>query len=101
MKTFNHETIIIGKTAWKFMRNMERKKNGFKLLTNEQLDKLWLKIQDFRNIGANPATHPIKKNEIRIDKDSFNMKWNDVKQVLIDNGFKYREDGFVVEGMYM
>ncbi len=101
MKTFKHETIIINKETWKFMRNLERRRGGFKLLNEEQLEKLWLKLKDFRNQGANPKTHPIDKNEIRVDKDSFNMKWDYVKQIIIDNGFEYRQDGFVVEGMYM
>jgi hypothetical protein len=101
MKSFAHETIIISKTAWKFLWNFERQKGGCKPLTKEQFDRLWQRVQDFRNKGANPATHPIKKNEIRIDKDSFNMKWDETKRILIDNGFKYREDNFVAKGMYM
>lgn len=101
MKAFAHETIIIGKEAWKFMWNFERKKGGFKPLNEEQLERLWLRIQDFRNRGANPKTHPIKKGEIRIDKDSFNIKWDVVKQTIVDNGFEYRQDGFVAEGTYL
>ena len=101
MKAFAHETIIINKEAWKFMWNFERQKGGFKPLTEEQLDKLWQRIQDFRNKGANPKTHPIKSNEIRIDKDSFDFKWDNVKQIIIDNGFEYRKDGFVAEGTHI
>ena len=101
MKQFKRETIIIDKEAWRFLWNFERQQGGFKLLDEEQLDKIWQRIGDFRNRGANPAKHPIGDGEIRIDKDSFNMKWDAVKQILSDNGFKYRKDGFIAEGAYL
>ena len=99
MKTFAYETIIINKSAWKFLKNYDRQRGGFKKLSDEQLNNFWNKIDIFKNRGANPATHPIKANEVRIDRDTFNMKLDMVKQVLEENGFKYRQDGFVSHGM--
>ena len=100
MKKFANETIIIHKNGWKFMWNTEREKHGFAALSNEQLERIWSKIVS-KNRGANPATHPISNDEIRIDKDTFNMKWEDVKETLSNNGHAVRDDGFVAEGYNM
>lgn len=100
MKKFEHETIIITKNAWKFMRNFERELHGFNPISNEQLDKIWGKIT-LRNGGANPKDFPIAENEIRVDKDTFNCKWENVKVTLSESGFDYRKDGFTETGTYL
>lgn len=101
MRKATRESIIIQKEAWKFLWNLERQMGGFKPLTDDQLDRLWLRIEDFRNRGANPATHPLREGEIRIDRDSFGMKFDDVKSALVAEGFTYRDDGFTAEVYYM
>ena len=101
MKQYQHETIIIAQDAWKFMWNFERERHGFKAISDEQLNKIWAKISDFRNGGANPKTHPISENEIRITKDTFNLRWDEVKEIIMNSNFSHRQDGFVAEGAYM
>lgn len=100
MKEFRNETIIITKDAWAFMWNYERQAHGFKPCSDEQLNKIWGKMC-YRNRGANPATHPIDDNEIRVDRDTFNMRFEKVKSTLAANGFEYRQDGFVASGFYL
>ena len=100
MKKFEHETIIINKEAWKFMWNFERKLGGFKPCTDAYLNKIWSKMC-FRNRGANPATHPIADDEIRLDRDSFRMNIKNLKHTLADNGYEFRQDGFIAEGFYL
>ena len=99
MRKFAHETIIITKEAWKFMWNFERAADGYKPCTDAQLENIWNRC--FRNKGANPATHPIADNEIRVDRDSFNMRFDGVKSTLDANGFGWRVDGFIAEGVYI
>lgn len=99
MKEFKHETMVITKEAWKFLRNADRVKGGYSTLTDEQLEKVWGKIA-FRNGGAWSKTHPIAENEIRVENDSWNtMRIEDAKAILTENGFEYRQDGFVQEGI--
>ena len=100
MTEFKHETIIIEKEGWQFLRQQNRINAGCTLLSQEQLENAWNKMK-YRNNGANPNTHPISENEVRISPDSFGMRWNNVKLLLKDNGFDYREDGFVIEGFYL
>ena len=100
MRKFAHETIIITKEAWKFMWNFEREVYGYKPCSDAQLENIWGRICS-RNRGANPATHPIAENEVRVDCDTFNMRFENVKSELVANGFQYRKDGFVAEGFYM
>lgn len=97
MREFKHETIIATKEAWKFLENYYRTSRGFKEAKDEWLEKMWAK--KFRNGGANPKTHPIGENEVRIEHSDFLMKIEEIKSVLKDNGFSYRQDGFIQEGM--
>ena len=52
----------------------------------------------FRNLGANPATHPIEENEIRVEHGNFCMTIEEVKSALTRGKFDFRQDGFVAEG---
>lgn len=97
---FKHETIIITKEAWCFLRNENRKKAGCVSLNEEQLEKCWARIR-YRNHGANSEKYPIADNEIRIDCDSFNFRLEQVKEMLTANGYTFRQDGFIVEGIYI
>ena len=100
MKEFKYETIIISKEAWKFLNNFNRESKGFKALPDERLNAIWLRMRAHRvhNGGANPATHPVDENEIRIDRNSFDIKWDKVKQILASKNFEYRQDGYVAVG---
>lgn len=100
MKQFKHETIIINKETWKFLHNYHRTSQGFSELKDESLERIWGKHQ-WRNKGANSKTHPITEDEIRIDKDSFSIPWKTIKSLIVDNGFDYREDGFIAEGIHI
>ena len=99
MKEVKLETIVISKNAWKFLRNKNRTMRGFTVLTDEQLEKSWNKIC-MKNLGANPKTHPIEDNEIRISRDCVSIKFEIIKSMLKDEGFGYREDGFIQEAIY-
>ena len=99
MKEVKLETIIINKEAWKFLRNKNRTTQGFIALTDEQLEKAWNKMR-FRNQGASNQTYPINENEVRLTRDSFSLRWDNIKDMLNDEGFGYREDGFVQEAIY-
>lgn len=99
MREVKLETIIISKEAWKFLRNKNRTMQGFTALTDEQLGKAWSEIR-FRNDGASYETYPIKENEVRIEKDTFSIRWDNIKDMLKDNGFDYRTDGFVLNAIY-
>lgn len=99
MREFKHETIIIEKEGWEFLKNQSRTLKGFEPLSQEQLDKIWKREYEFRNGGG--EKYPISENEIRIEPDSFALRWDKVKQLLKDNGFKQRQDGYVVEGIYL
>ena len=98
MKEVRLETIIISNEAWKFLRQEDRKKANCRLLTDEELEKIWKRI--WRNFGASNETHPIGEDEVRIGRDTFNQRWDRVKEILKENGFEYRTDGFVVETIY-
>ena len=102
MKTreYKNETLIITGEAWKFLTRHSAASRGFKNLTDERLDRLWDK-HDFRNGGASRKTNPISDNEVRISRDSFAIKWDGIKQLLEDNGFSYRDDGFCENGCYL
>jgi hypothetical protein len=100
MKQFTSETVIISKEAWKYLRNVDRQRDGRAPLNDERLNAIWDRIS-FHNGGANPATHPIRKNEHRVDKDTFSMSISAVKSILDEKGFTYRQDGYIVEGIYM
>lgn len=97
MKTFKHETLIISKEAWFFLNHYDRTSRGYRDCTNEWLERVW-SSQLIRNNGANPETHPIADDEIRIDREYFHISWDKIKTVLTDNGFTYRDDGFIVNG---
>ena len=60
MRNFTSETIIVSKEAWKYLRNVERQRDGRAPLNDERLNAIWDRIS-FHNGGANPATHPIRK----------------------------------------
>ena len=98
MREFKHETIIIEKEGWEFIKNLSRTLGGFKPLSQEQLDRIW-KRDDFKN-GAGKK-YPITENEIRINPDSFGIRWDKVKALLKENGFKIRQDGYEIEGVYL
>ena len=97
MKTFKDETIIISKEAWLFLQKYNRTSRGYPEHSAKWLERLW--NDGFRNAGANPKTHPINDNEIRIYRDCFGISWDKIKTVLIDNGFSYRDDGYIIEGI--
>lgn len=97
VKEFKHETLIVKKEGWRFLQNYYRTSRGFQELKDEWLEKMWERA--FKNGGANPKTHPISEDEIRIERDSFLMKIEEVKLLLSKNGFSYRQDGFIQEGM--
>lgn len=99
MRDVKLETIIINKEAWKFLRNKNRTMQGFTALNDEQLEKSWSKIR-MKNLGANPKTHPIEDNEIRISRDCVSIRFETIKSMLNDKGFGYREDGFIQEAIY-
>lgn len=99
MREVKLETIIINKEAWKFLRNKNRTMQGFTALTDEILKKEWSKLR-WRNDGASYETYPIKENEVRIEKDTFSIRWDNIKDMLKDNGFDYRTDGFVLNAIY-
>ena len=100
MKNFTSETIIVSKEAWKYLWNVERQRDGRAPISDDRLNAIWDRIS-FHNGGANPATHPIGKNEHRVDRDTFAISIPSVKSILDEKGFEYRQDGFVVEGIYM
>lgn len=107
MANYTHETIIITKEAWKFLRNLNRKIGGFRPVTDEMHEREWQYVthNNNRNRGANPVSHPIADNEIRIHPGYFgSIAWDDVKEMLADDGFAdggfgYRQDGYVIKGM--
>lgn len=98
MKKFESNTIIINKETWKFLRNYDRTSQGFSELSEESLERIWGKIL-FRNGGANSKIHPIADEEIRINRDTFTVPWSAIGEFIADNGFTYREDGFVEVGI--
>lgn len=100
MRKFKNETIVITKDAYFFLRNEFRVKEGYKPLNNEQLERIWSRFRS-RNIGENNKTHPIAENEIRIDKDTFGFKLELAKEMLMTNGFIFRQDDFIQEGIYI
>lgn len=98
MNEFRHETIIINKETWKFLWNYERKIGGCSELTDESLEIVWGYYVN-RNHGANSKTYLIAEDEVRIHKDTFGIPLNTIKALIIDNGFSYREDEFIVKGL--
>lgn len=99
MKEFKHETMVITKEAWKFLRNADRVKGGYSELKDEQLEKVWGKIA-FKNGGAWSKTHPIAEDEIRVENGSWStFRIEEAKTILAENGFGYRQDGFIAEGI--
>ena len=99
MREVKLETIIISKEAWKFIQNKNRTMQGFTALNDEQLEKSWNRIK-MKNLCANSKTYPIKENEIRIDRDCVSIRFEMIKSILNNEGFSYREDGFIQEAIY-
>lgn len=97
MREFKHDTIIVNKETWIFIYNYERTREGFPELTERQIERIW--NMAYRNGGANSKTHPIAEDEIRIDRDTFSIRWDSIREFITDNGFEYREDGCVVVGI--
>lgn len=98
-REYKHETIILTKEVWVLAKNWDRTSRGFKPLSDTFVERVW--TQCFRNGGANPATHPIADNEIRVDRDSFHFNLETIKAMLLNAGCTWREDGFVQEGIYL
>lgn len=96
MKEFKHETIITTKEGWKHLEKCYREKVGCKMPSPEFIERSWKRAM--RNLGANPATHPIAENEIRVEHGSFCMTIEEIKALLKNGGFEYRQDGFAAEG---
>ena len=92
MREHKLETLIVTKEAFKWLQNEDRKVGGCRLLTDEWFEKQWSK-RVFRNGGANPKTHPISDDEIRIDRWSTRFSIERIKKMLTENGFEYRQDG--------
>lgn len=88
------ETIVIEKEGWEFLTNYSRTSRGFAPLAQAQLDRVWSR-DNFKN-GAGKK-YPIADNEIRIDPDTFAIKWEKVKTLLAENGYKQRQDGYMVD----
>ena len=97
MREFKHETVVIEKDAWKFLENYYRISQGYSEAKDEWLEKIWKR--KFRNGGANPKTHPISENEVRVEHSDYLMGLDKIKSLLKDNGFDYRQDGFIQEGI--
>lgn len=100
MKEVRLETLIITKDAWIFLRQKQRQKYNCKQLTDEQIAKDFDRLR-FRNHGANSKTHPIADNEVRITRDSFCFSLEDIKTLLDIMNFEVRNDGFVVNCLYV
>ena len=100
IREFKNETIVITKEAFFFLKNENRKKSNCTLFNQEQLEQWWSRMK-YRNGGASKEKHPIGENEVRISKDSFNFRLEQVKEMLMANGFTFRQDGFIEEGCYM
>ena len=98
MKKFSNDTIIVNKETWKFLKNYNRTSQGFSEMSDESLERFWNRLQ-WRNGGANSKTHPIAEDEIRIDRDTFSIRWDTIREFITDNGFAYREDGYIVVGI--
>lgn len=98
-RNFTSETIILTKEAWIAAKNYDRTQRGYKPLSEAFIERTW--NQCFRNSGANPATHPIAENEIRVDRDSFYLDLEHIKAMLVNAGLSWREDGYMVEGIYL
>ena len=99
IREFKNETIIITKEGFFFLTQKNREKARCTPLTAEQLEARWKRIR-YRNGGAG-SEHPIAENEIRISKDSFNFRFEQIKEMLKADGFDFRQDGFIQEGCYM
>jgi hypothetical protein len=99
MRKFAHETIILTKEVWILAKNFDRTQRGYKPLSETFIERVW--TQSFRNGGANPATHPIADNEIRVDRDSFSLDLEQIKAMIFNAGYTWREDGHIEEGFYM
>lgn len=100
MKEFESETIVVKKDAWMFLWNYERILKGYKEVTEEQLNRIWNKIP-FLNGDASKDKFPILENEIRIDKNNFGFEMEKIKDVLTQNGFDFREDGYKARYSYL
>ena len=100
IKEFKNPTIIITKEAWKVLTIKNRIKAHCSQMTDEQLESRWFRMR-YRNGGASDKIHPINSNEVRISKDSFNFTLDQIKEILKEYTFTYREDGFIEEGCYM
>ena len=100
IKEFKHETIIITKEAFFYLKAENRKKAQCSPLSEEQLEKAWERIR-YKNRGASMEKHPITDNELRISPDCFNFRFDQIKEMLTANGFTFRQDGFIEEGCYM
>lgn len=98
-RNFKHETIILTKEVWVMAKNFDRTQRGYKPLSESFVERIW--NQCFRNGGANPATHPIAENEIRVDRDTFYLDLEQIKAMIYNAGFSWREDGFIQEGIYV
>ena len=98
-RKFTSETIILTKEAWVVAKNFDRTQRGYKRLSDTFIQCVW--EQKFRNGGANPANYPIAENEIRVDCDTFYLDLEQIKAMLFNAGFTWREDGYIEEGFYI
>lgn len=96
-RNYTSETLILSKKAWHFAKWFDRTQTGRKPLSNYWFEYTWNSC--FRNGGANPATHPIADDEIRVDRNNFSLSLEEIKAGLTDYGFTYRQDGFITEGI--
>lgn len=100
IREFKNETIIITKEGFFFLKNASRRKAGCQELSLEKLEQWWARMR-YRNGGASNIKHPINDNEVRVSKDSFNFRLDEVKAMLHAEGLTFRQDGFIEEGCYM
>lgn len=91
MKEFIHDTILIDKESYFYLRNNFRVAKGFKPLSIEALERIWKRL----TYGNDDTEH------YRIDIDTFGYRLETIKILLIDNGYDFIDDGIKNHGFYL
>lgn len=91
VRTFKHDSLLVNKESYCYIKQYNRKRRGYGPLSEESLDRLWKRI------------HCKEQNETlaRIDKDTFSISMEQVKELLTSAGLTYIDDGKKVEGFYL
>lgn len=87
-RKFSHDSFLINKDGYFFLRNFSRKERGFEPLTIDKLEKIWDRLSK-------------ESEQYRVTVDSFSKSVIELKDLLDDAGFTYIEDGKKVEGFYL